>query len=144
MNASTVAGLSFSRGSADFSARGCALLDAFAPHFRLAWQRHADPRGGIARTRRPAPVRGARTLTARERDPLLDDGGQAEPEFWEKVRRLAVREGRVPGPAARPRARRPAAASSGKPAGGAVAAAAARPDPAAPFARRDADPTPGA
>lgn len=43
VNASTVAGLSFSRGGADFSERDCALLDAFAPHFRLAWQRHADP-----------------------------------------------------------------------------------------------------
>lgn len=40
---STVAGLVFNRRDGDFTSRHCALLDAFAPHFRLAWQRHADP-----------------------------------------------------------------------------------------------------
>ncbi len=40
---STVAGLSFCRRRSDFTPRHCALLDAFAPHFLLAWQRHGDP-----------------------------------------------------------------------------------------------------
>lgn len=39
----TVAGLAFSRRRRDFTPRHCALLDAFAPHFLLAWHRHADP-----------------------------------------------------------------------------------------------------
>lgn len=43
VNESTVVGISFNRGAADFSTRDCELLDAFAPHFRLAWDRHEDP-----------------------------------------------------------------------------------------------------
>jgi DNA-binding CsgD family transcriptional regulator len=41
----TIAALSFNRREPDFSLHDCALLDAFAPHFRLAWQRHEDPWG---------------------------------------------------------------------------------------------------
>jgi len=43
VGASTVAALSFNRHSEDFSTRDCELLDAFAPHFRLAWERHENP-----------------------------------------------------------------------------------------------------
>ncbi|CAN5577331.1 hypothetical protein BH09VER1_BH09VER1_31900 [soil metagenome] len=43
INASTVAALSFNRAGTDFSLRDCELLDAFAPHFRLAWERHENP-----------------------------------------------------------------------------------------------------
>jgi len=39
----TIAALSFSRRESDFTGHDCALLDAFAPHFRLAWQRHDNP-----------------------------------------------------------------------------------------------------
>lgn len=41
----TIAALSFNRRDEDFSVRDCELLDAFAPHFRLAWLRHEDPWG---------------------------------------------------------------------------------------------------
>jgi DNA-binding CsgD family transcriptional regulator len=40
---STVAALSFNRRGQDFTPRDCELLDAFAPHFRLAWERHENP-----------------------------------------------------------------------------------------------------
>jgi len=43
VDADTVAGLSFNRRRPDFTLRDCALLDAFAPHFRLAWSRHPAP-----------------------------------------------------------------------------------------------------
>jgi DNA-binding CsgD family transcriptional regulator len=43
VDAHTVAGLTFNRRRTDFTLRHCALLDSFAPHFRLAWQRHPDP-----------------------------------------------------------------------------------------------------
>ena len=39
----TVAGLTFMRRQRDFSAQDGEVLDAFAPHFRLAWQRHPNP-----------------------------------------------------------------------------------------------------
>jgi DNA-binding CsgD family transcriptional regulator len=39
----TIAGLNYSRRGRDFTLRHCALLDSFASHFRLAWQRHPDP-----------------------------------------------------------------------------------------------------
>ncbi len=38
-----VAALSFNRRGDDFSSRDCDLLDAFAPHFRQAWERHENP-----------------------------------------------------------------------------------------------------
>lgn len=43
MDANTVAGLAFDRRRTDFTPRHCALLDAFAPHFLLAWKRHENP-----------------------------------------------------------------------------------------------------
>jgi DNA-binding CsgD family transcriptional regulator len=43
INADTVGALSFDRCGANFTKRHCALLDAFAPHFVLAWERHQDP-----------------------------------------------------------------------------------------------------
>jgi DNA-binding CsgD family transcriptional regulator len=45
INATTIAALVFERQGSrrDFTKRHCALLDAFAPHFRLAWRNHADP-----------------------------------------------------------------------------------------------------
>lgn len=43
IDASLVAGLSFSRSSADFTPHDCELLDAFGPHFRQAWQRQENP-----------------------------------------------------------------------------------------------------
>jgi len=39
----TVGGLSLNRRQRDFTRRHCALLNALAPHFRLAWQRHPHP-----------------------------------------------------------------------------------------------------
>lgn len=43
VDGTTVVGVSFNRGDPDFSDHDCALLGAFAPHLRLAWQRHDDP-----------------------------------------------------------------------------------------------------
>ncbi len=43
LNKTTIAGFVFDRRRRDFTQRHCALLDAFAPHFRLAWTRHRDP-----------------------------------------------------------------------------------------------------
>lgn len=39
----TVAGISMNRRQSDFTRRHCELLDAFAPHFRLAWSHQEDP-----------------------------------------------------------------------------------------------------
>ena len=41
----TIVALSFNRREPDFSLHDCELLDAFAPHVRLAFERHADPWG---------------------------------------------------------------------------------------------------
>jgi DNA-binding NarL/FixJ family response regulator len=43
LDASIVVALSFSRRDPDFTERDCQLLDAFAPHFRQAWERHEIP-----------------------------------------------------------------------------------------------------
>lgn len=43
VNASTIAAISFNRSISDFTVHDCELLDAFAPHFRLAWNRHEAP-----------------------------------------------------------------------------------------------------
>ena len=40
---SIAAGLSFTRRTTDFTLHDCELLDAFAPHFRQAWERHENP-----------------------------------------------------------------------------------------------------
>lgn len=42
-----IAALSFNRCSPDFSQRDRDLLDAFAPHFRLAWSRHRPPKKSV-------------------------------------------------------------------------------------------------
>jgi DNA-binding CsgD family transcriptional regulator len=39
----TVGAISYDRCGTDFTKRHRALLDAFAPHFKLAWQRHPNP-----------------------------------------------------------------------------------------------------
>jgi DNA-binding NarL/FixJ family response regulator len=39
----TIAALSFNRRETDFRLHDCELLDAFAPHFRLAWARQENP-----------------------------------------------------------------------------------------------------
>ncbi|CAN5820217.1 hypothetical protein BH09VER1_BH09VER1_46990 [soil metagenome] len=46
VDASSVAALSFNRRGGDFTPHDCELLDAFAPHFRLAWERHENPWAG--------------------------------------------------------------------------------------------------
>ncbi|MDP1571175.1 MAG: LuxR C-terminal-related transcriptional regulator [Vicinamibacterales bacterium] len=68
----TVAGLALIRRRADFTSRHCALLDAFAPHFLLAWRRHGDP-WRTEPNPRPSPRERlqAAGLTAREADVLL-------------------------------------------------------------------------
>ncbi|MGE0042916.1 MAG: response regulator transcription factor [Vicinamibacterales bacterium] len=68
----TVAGIAFNRRRSDFTLRHCALLDAFAPHFLLAWQRHGDP-WHEAREAGPSPRQrlGGLGLTPRESDVLL-------------------------------------------------------------------------
>ena len=71
IDADTVGALSFNRRGANFTKRHCALLDAFAPHFVLAWNRHPDPW-----TESPDPGDSVRLrlqklgLTARESDVL--------------------------------------------------------------------------
>jgi DNA-binding CsgD family transcriptional regulator len=72
INADVVGALSFDRTKSNFTARHCALLDAFAPHFILAWNRHVDPW-----TIPPEPVEPVRVrlqklgLTVREADVLF-------------------------------------------------------------------------
>lgn len=39
----TLAAITVSRRHRNFTLRHCELLDAFAPHFRLAWERHENP-----------------------------------------------------------------------------------------------------
>jgi DNA-binding CsgD family transcriptional regulator len=67
VDASVVAAISLSRRHPDFTARDCALLDAFASHFRLAWSRQQNP---WRISRRQTQPRDAGTLTARETDIL--------------------------------------------------------------------------
>ena len=43
INASVVVAVSFSRREPDFTAEDCEVLNAFAPHLRLAWQSHDNP-----------------------------------------------------------------------------------------------------
>jgi DNA-binding CsgD family transcriptional regulator len=72
INADVVGALSFDRSRSNFTKRHCALLDAFAPHFILAWDRHVDPW-----TAPPEPVEPVRArfqklgLTVREADVLF-------------------------------------------------------------------------
>lgn len=64
VNATTVAGICFNRGGSEFSLGDCALLNVFAPHFRLAWSRQPDPWAGIRLNHHTA------SLTPRECDVL--------------------------------------------------------------------------
>ncbi|HWL51962.1 MAG TPA: helix-turn-helix domain-containing protein [Chthoniobacteraceae bacterium] len=43
VDGTTVAGLSMNRRRRDFTRRECELLDAFAPHLRLAWSHQEEP-----------------------------------------------------------------------------------------------------
>jgi DNA-binding CsgD family transcriptional regulator len=72
VNAHTVAALAFDRRERDFTRRHCALLDAFAPHFLLAWQRHENPWREAA-TPQPSARQRLRSLglTPREADVLF-------------------------------------------------------------------------
>lgn len=71
VNATTVAGLVFDRRLSDFTDQHCALLDAFAPHLTLAWQRHGDPWNGVAgRSMEPQRLESF-GLTRRETEVLL-------------------------------------------------------------------------
>ncbi len=68
----TVAALAFDRRRRDFTPGHCELLDAFAPHFRLAWRRHENPWHEPARRTPPARERLRRLgLTPREADVLF-------------------------------------------------------------------------
>ena len=72
IDAQTVGGLSFDRCGRNFTRRHCALLDAFAPHFLLAWKRHADPWRAVDAPRLPARARlQGLGLTVREADVLF-------------------------------------------------------------------------
>ena len=62
-----VAGIVIDRRKKDFTKSDCSLLDAFAPHFRLAWQRQKNP---WRVSRRQAKTRDHRSLTPRETDIL--------------------------------------------------------------------------
>lgn len=72
IDADTVGALSFNRRGANFTKRHCALLDAFAPHFVLAWSRHPDPWTQSAAPQEPVRARLQKLgLTAREADVLF-------------------------------------------------------------------------
>lgn len=62
-----VAAIAFNRRRPDFTLHDRALLDAFAPHFLLAYARQKDP---WRIDDHPVPPDPAETLTARERDVL--------------------------------------------------------------------------
>ena len=68
----TVAALAFDRRRTNFTRRHCELLDAFAPHFHLAWRRHENPwhenTGGAPAARERLRALG---LTPREADVLF-------------------------------------------------------------------------
>jgi DNA-binding CsgD family transcriptional regulator len=71
VNQDTVGALSFDRCKANFTKRHCALLDAFAPHFLLAWSRHPDPWVSTEKAKVPSRVRLQQLgLTARQADVL--------------------------------------------------------------------------
>jgi DNA-binding CsgD family transcriptional regulator len=63
----TIAGLVFDRCRRDYTKADCALLDAFAPHFLLAWNRQKNP--WRHQVREPKP-RDSNTPTNRETDVL--------------------------------------------------------------------------
>lgn len=70
-DASLFAALSFSRSGEDFTPHDCELLDAFAPHFRQAWQRQENPWKDAAEAERTARRRfEERGLSPRESEVL--------------------------------------------------------------------------
>jgi DNA-binding CsgD family transcriptional regulator len=72
INADVVGALSFDRITSNFTKRHCALLNAFAPHFVLAWNRQADPWTEPPAAAEPARVRLQKLgLTVREADVLF-------------------------------------------------------------------------
>lgn len=72
VNDDTVGALSFDRCKSNFTTRHCALLDAFAPHFLLAWSRHPDPWLAAEKAKVPDRVRLQKLgLTARQADILF-------------------------------------------------------------------------
>lgn len=68
VDAHTVAGIAYNRTKNNFTKSDCALLDDFAPHFRLAWSRHPNP--WKTSSRKPPDARSTKTLTPRETDVL--------------------------------------------------------------------------
>ena len=71
IDADTVGALSYDRRGPDFTTRHCALLDAFAPHFLLAWKRHPNPWATTEKAVAPARERlSSLGLTTREADVL--------------------------------------------------------------------------
>lgn len=67
----TVGALSFDRSKSNFTKKHCALLDAFAPHFLLAWNRHPNPWVAAEKAKAPDRVRLQKLgLTARQADVL--------------------------------------------------------------------------
>jgi DNA-binding CsgD family transcriptional regulator len=72
VNEHTVGAISYDRCKTDFTKRHCALLDAFAPHFILAWNRQANPWEAIEETEVPAREKLQKLgLTPREADVLF-------------------------------------------------------------------------
>lgn len=72
INTNTVGALSYDRCGPDFTKKHCALLDAFAPHFLLAWERHPDPWKATETAHVPTRVKLQQLgLTARESDVLF-------------------------------------------------------------------------
>jgi DNA-binding CsgD family transcriptional regulator len=72
INADTIGALSFDRSKSNFTKRHCALLDAFAPHFILAWNRHIDPWTAPPEPAEPVRMRFQKLgLTVREADVLF-------------------------------------------------------------------------
>lgn len=70
VDATTIVALSFNRREPDFSLHDCELLDAFAPHVRLAFYRHVDPWGDRRQEDARRRLQGL-GLTARESEVLF-------------------------------------------------------------------------
>jgi len=72
INADVVGALSFDRSKSNFTKRHCAMLDEFAPHFILAWNRHVDPWTTATKTVEPVRSKLQKAgLTLREADILF-------------------------------------------------------------------------
>jgi hypothetical protein len=72
IDAETVGALSLDRSGRDFTKHHCALLNAFAPHFLLAWDRHPNPWKSVDEPVLPAREKFQKLgLTMREADVLF-------------------------------------------------------------------------